>query len=106
MIVRAVAVALDEFVAFGGLEVFSYHFRDQRLERYPGLPAQLAARFARVAEQRIDFRWAEVARIDAHDSLSARRRTAFCTRTRIDDSHFFHAFAAPVEFDSEFARRG
>src|SRR5947207_14487106 len=60
------AVARDERVALRVGEVGGDHLLDQLLEGHLVLPAELAPRLTRVAQQRIDPGGAEVALVDAH----------------------------------------
>ena len=60
----------EQRVAARRLEVVRHHFLHHRFETGPGLPAEPAARLARIAEQRVDFRRTEVLRVDRDDRLS------------------------------------
>src|SRR5688572_11007309 len=70
----SVAMPFYQFVALRSLEVFTHHFSYQLRKPYLRTPAELVARLARVAQQRFDLGWAEVARINSHDFLPGCKR--------------------------------
>src|SRR3954466_8517783 len=70
-VVGIVAVLLHELVALGGLQVLAHHLAHELGELDPRLPAQLRARLGGVAEEGLDFRRAEIARVDRDDALAA-----------------------------------
>src|SRR4051812_16894310 len=70
-VVSIVAVLLHELVALGGLQVLPHHLAHQLRELDPRLPAELGARLGGVAEERLHFRRAEIARVDRDDALAA-----------------------------------
>src|SRR6185295_805330 len=64
------AVALDELVALGGLQVLAHHLRDQLAEADARRPAELALRFRSVAEERVDLGGTQVAGIEGDDAAA------------------------------------
>src|SRR5712692_4607779 len=94
VVVCGESMLLHELVALGGFEVLAHHLGDELLEAYLRRPAELRARLARIAEERLDFGRPEVARIDRHDA-AARRVVALLA----------HAPAAPLERQPDLARR-
>src|SRR3977135_4250920 len=77
VIVGAMAMALDERVAFGCTKVFLHHLRYELLERDLRSPAQLFLRLAWIAEQRLDFSRTEIARVHCNDAFARRGVPAF-----------------------------
>lgn len=66
---RLVAVVLDEFITLGGLKVFAQHLGGEFFEGGLGPPTEFGLAFGRVAQQGLDFGWAEVAGIHGNDEL-------------------------------------
>ncbi len=86
-----VAVLLDEFVAFGALEVFTDHFGDEFVEGGLRRPAKLFFGFGRVAKQGFNFGGAEVARVDFDDDFAV-----------LVGAGFLNALPLPGDLDAEF----
>src|SRR4051812_23223770 len=102
-LVDGVAVAAGELVALGERQVRAHHFRDQLGEADLRLPAELRARLGGVAEQRVHFRRAEVARVDAHDGLARLERRKALGHA-LEDADLLGAFAFPGELELDLAR--
>ena len=77
------------------LEIACDHFLDQLGKRRPGLPAELLARLAGVADQKIDFGRPEVHRIDVDHGLAG------C----FVDAGLVDAVAAPFDAAADFGKR-
>src|ERR1700728_3473263 len=73
-------------------EVSRHHLLDQFCKARPRLPAELLARLAGVADQKIDFGGTEIHGIDAHHGLAG-----FCV-----DAGFLDALAAPFDSAANF----
>ena len=54
-------------VALGRDQVLLHQFVDELAEAYSRLPAELDARARGIAQQRVDFRWPEITRVERHD---------------------------------------
>src|SRR3989338_896481 len=70
VVVSRVAMAFDQRVALGALEVFAHHLGDQLLECHLRLPAKFFSGFGGIAEQLLHLGRAEIARVNADDSLT------------------------------------
>src|SRR5258705_10953906 len=87
------AVALDELVALGGLEVLAHHFLDQLAETDARRPAELALRLGRVAEERVDLGGTKVAGIEGDDAA-----------VLLVVALFVRAFALPADAHAQLGR--
>jgi len=67
---RSVNLVLIFNEVLGRLEVGSHHLLHKLIERHFTLPAQHFLGLGRVSVQELDLRRAEVARVDAHNSLA------------------------------------
>ena len=92
-------------VAPGDLEVLPHHLRAHLLHRDLRHPAELLLRLRGVAEQRLHFGRAEVARVDPHDHVAhlQRRRPQFGSLALdvLDDADLLHAAAFEAQSDAE-----
>src|SRR5262249_4981976 len=94
VVVDAEAFAPADLVAARELEIRARHLGDELGEAHARLPAELGARVGGVAEQRLDFGRAEVARIDRHPALA-----------RAVERPFVDSGALPAELHAELVRR-
>jgi len=64
---------LDKFIALSGPVVFTHHFGHEFLEGGLGCPTKLCLGLGlgRVAQEGLNFGWAEVAQVDGNDELVA-----------------------------------
>ena len=79
-------------LTLGQLEVGADHLLDQVREAGGVLPAKLFMRLGRITDQQVDFRRAEVARIDPHQNV-----TGFRINARLVDT-----FALPLDRAADF----
>src|SRR5262249_47762638 len=92
---NAIALAAHQRIALRQREIGYHHLPHQLLEVGARHPAQLRARLSRIAQQRVDFRWAKVARVDAHHDAAA----------LAVDAHLFAPAAAPADAHVEMGGR-
>ena len=65
-----VTLALDQSIAFCGVEVVPDHLRHQLLKSDPGFPAELRSCFGGIGEQGFHFGRAIVVRVDGDDAAA------------------------------------
>src|ERR1700754_2338326 len=97
------AVLMHERVLARFGQVADHHLAHELFEGRARLPAELFLRLGRVAEQRLDFGRAVIARIDFDDDIADLH--ARIERDVRHDAAFVVALAFPAEFDADVACR-
>jgi len=79
------------------IEVGIDHFLHEGVERNLRLPTELCACQGGITQQRLDFSWPEITRVDSHDHPSGRYVDALLVQAR--------AFSIPTAFPGQGAPR-
>src|SRR3954469_22557698 len=93
-VVGVVTVLLHQLVALGGLQVLAHHLGHELAELDARLPAELGARLGGIAQQRLDFRRAEIARVDGDDAAA-----------ELVVALLVHALALPGDLEADLLAR-
>src|SRR5690606_10861056 len=100
-----VPVLLEQGVTAGDLQVFIDHLGAHLLHADLRRPAQLLLGLARIAQQRLDFRRTEVARIDAHDDVAFLQCRRLVALDAFDDGPLVDTAALEAQAYAQFGRR-
>lgn len=99
--IHRIAVGLKQRMALCLFEVGGDHLATHLLDGDLGRPPQFLFRPARVAEERLDFRRAEVTWIDANDGVADFQGRRLIARDSSDDRHLVDVAAFEAQRDAE-----
>ena len=86
-------IRLKKGAPLGFLDIRRNHFRAHLARSDFRFPAQPLAGFARIAEERLNFSWPEITRVDPHDDIADLKGRSLVSRNARNSRYLFHPFA-------------